>query len=321
VVEQDAGVLSTPFTELVGCEVPIQSAPMPGVAGPELVDACTGAGAMAMVGFPGLGAPAVAEALDRLVELAAGPVGLNVLMPFLDLDVVAEAAERAALVDFFNGPVDAELVALVHDHGALAGWQVGSVDDARAAEAAGCDVIVARGIEGGGHMYGERSLWTLLDEVVTAVRVPVLAAGGIGTAEHVALALDRGAAGVRVGTRLLATRESGAHPVYKQAVVAAGGDDTVLTDAFDVFWPDPEHRSARVLRSCLEAAAQLPEGEPVGTFVLGDGKRHSLPRYATPPPTPDFDGHVEAMALYAGRAADHVQGEEAAADVVRGLVP
>ena len=82
------------------------------------------------------------------------------------------------MVDFYHGAPDSGLVDLVHKHGALAGWQVGSLDDARAAEAAGCDLLVVRGVEGGGRMHGSESLWPLLSEVVESVTVPVLAAGG-----------------------------------------------------------------------------------------------------------------------------------------------
>ena len=247
-------MLHTRFTELVGCTVPVQLAPMGGVNSAELVTAVTGAGAMAMTSAPGQPAAMVAPMLDALTGDAAGPVGFNMLLTFLDREVVAVAAARCGLVDFYHGPVDASLVRIVHEGGALAGWQVGSLEEARAAVDAGCDLLVVRGTEGGGRMYGTSALWPLLAEVLDAVAVPVLAAGGIASGRLLAAALAAGADGVRMGTRLLATQESAAHARYKDAVVAARPDDTVLTDAFATGWPDPEAKHARVLRSSVDAA-------------------------------------------------------------------
>ena len=127
---------------------------MGAVSGPELVAAVTGAGAMAMTSFPMLPAPAAVEALERMLADAGGPIGVNLLVPTFELEVMVEVARRARLVDLYHGPVDEELVGVIKREGALAGWQVCSLDEARAAEAAGCDVVTVRGTEGGGRMHG-----------------------------------------------------------------------------------------------------------------------------------------------------------------------
>lgn len=95
----------------------------------------------------------------------------------------------------------------------------------------------------------------LLADVLEVVTVPVLAAGGIASARAMAAVLAAGAAGVRVGTRFAATQESGAHPDYLAALLAAPAEATVLTDAFSVGWTDATHR---VLRSAVAAAEALP---------------------------------------------------------------
>jgi len=125
------------------------------------------------------------------------------------------------IIDFFWADPDRSLVEIAHDNGVLAFWQVGSLEEARAAADAGCDVLVVQGTEAGGHVRGHSPLLPLLDSVLGQVDVPVLAAGGIGDGRAFAAMLDGGAAGVRLGTRFVATKESGAHPVYKQAVVDA----------------------------------------------------------------------------------------------------
>src|SRR3954449_10578449 len=141
--------MTSRFTEMVGCALPIQQAPMGGVASaPQLPIAVAAAGGMGMLS-------AVLQSAEQLVtvldELPAGAIGVNFLVPFLeDRDAVSVAAARMPLVDFFGGEPDPALVALVHAQGAFAEWQVGSVEEARAAVAAGCDLVVAQGIEGGG---------------------------------------------------------------------------------------------------------------------------------------------------------------------------
>src|SRR5207248_11032215 len=134
----------------------------------------------------------------------------------------------------FWGDPDAAVVARIHAGGALAFWQVGSREEALAAADADCDVVVAQGVEAGGHVRGTTPLLALLDHVVGQVDVPVVAAGGITTAERVAEVLAAGASAVRLGTRLLATTESAAHPDYLAALLAADGKDTELTTAFRV---------------------------------------------------------------------------------------
>ena len=306
--------MRTAFTDLIGCEVPIQLAPMGAMCTPELVRAVVGAGAMGMISMPGAPAPVVTEMLDTLGGQVPGPFGFNMLIPFLDPDIIDVAATRCRYVDFYHGHVDPALVERVHVGGALAGWQVGSVDEARAAADAGCDLIVTRGTEGGGRMHGDRSLWPLLSEVLDAVDVPVVASGGIANGRGLAAAIAAGAAGCRMGTRFVATPESGAHPAYKEAIVRARGDGTVLTDAFRTDWPDSE-ANARVLRSAMERNASLPDGATVATVQIGPSTL-DVPRFGFIAPPATAHGDIEAMALYAGESAGLIDAIVPAAEIV-----
>lgn len=301
--------ISTQFTELVGCEVPIQLAPMGGVSTPDLAAAVCGAGGLGMLASTN----DLPAEVDAVLAAAPGrPVGVNFLMPFFDRGLLEAVAHRVRLVEWFWGQPDPTLIALAHDAGALAAWQVGSRDEAVAAADAGCDVIVAQGTEAGGHVRGSIGLLPLLDAVLGAVRVPVVAAGGIGTGRGVAAVLAAGASAARIGTRLAATLESGAHPDYKQALVSAEAADTVLTDTFSVWWPDAPHR---VLRSAVDAARALDD-EQAGE-VGGGGQPLPVPRFAVVPPNLATRGHIEAMALYAGQSVTAVTAISPAADVIR----
>jgi NAD(P)H-dependent flavin oxidoreductase YrpB (nitropropane dioxygenase family) len=307
-------MLTTPFTTLVGCSVPVQQAGMGGVATPELAAAVANAGGLGMLGGVRLSAPFLTSALDQLRQQTRGCFGVNFLIPFLDRDCLEIAATRARVVEFFFGDPDAALVRTVHAGRALAAWQVGSVDEARAAVDAGCDFIVAQGVEAGGHVRGRIGLLPLLDEVLTVVKVPVVAAGGIGTSRGMAAALAAGASGVRVGTRFVAAVESAAHPQYKEALIQARSEETVLTEAFSANWPHAPHR---VLHSCVAAAGVLPDGV-VGEAKIG-GQMVAITRFMTPAPLRATTGRIEAMALYAGESVGAVRSVLPAAEILHEL--
>ena len=305
--------LATAFTELVGCQVPIQLAGMAGASTPELAAAVSNAGGLGMLTAS---AEDVQADVDAALAATAGkPVGLNFLMPFFDRGMLEAVVPRVRLVEWFWGQPDPVLVGIAHDAGALAAWQVGSRDEAVAAADAGCDLIVAQGVEAGGHVRGTIGLLPLLDAVLGAVEVPVVAAGGIGTGRGVAAVLAAGASAARIGTRLVATLESGAHPRYKQALVAAQAADTVLTEAFAIWWPDAPHR---VLRSAVQAAEALEDDE--AGQVLGPGEPVPIPRFAVVPPNRAAQGHIDAMALYAGQSVGAVTAIRPAAEVVREII-
>jgi nitronate monooxygenase len=149
------------------------------------------------------------------------------------------------------------------------------------------------------------------------VDVPVIAAGGLATARDLAAVLAFGADGARMGTRFVATVESGAHLVYKQAIVDATADETELVTDFSVMWPEGP-RPHRVLTKALEAARKV-EGETVGEMLVF-GERQPLPKFAVPPPTADSTGNVEAFAMYAGMSVGSIDSIEPAGKVVRSVV-
>jgi nitronate monooxygenase len=306
--------VETAFTRLVGCRHPIQQAGMGGVTTPQLAAAVTNAGGLGMVNLT-MGPADVRSSLDLLHGMTTGPVGANFLMPFLDVSAVDVAADECRLVEFFYGAPDRLLVDRVHAGGALAAWQVGSVEEARAAEAGGCDLVIAQGSSAGGHVRGTVDTLALLEAVLDACPLPVLAAGGIGTARALAGVLAAGAAGARVGTRFVAAAESAAHPLYVDALIRSGVEDTELTTAFSVMWPDAPHR---VLRSSLDAL-DAHQAEVVGETTVGTA-RVPLPRAAVTPPTRETTGAIEAMALYAGQSVHAVHQVSPAAEIVQELV-
>jgi nitronate monooxygenase len=310
-------MLETAFTRLVGCSVPIQLAGMGSILSPELAAAVSNAGALGQLTLVGIDLEEAERRLDRVSALTSKPIGINLLIPYLDRDILALAARKARVIDFFWGEPDPELIASVHAAGALASWQVGSTAEAIAAEAAGCDFIIAQGIEAGGHIRGTLGLLPLLSSVLDNVSVPVLAAGGIGNGRSIAAVLAAGAAGVRMGTRFIAATEANAHPDYVKALIGARAEDSVRTSKFHVqcaLCPSTHG----VLRQAIEAADSF-SGDYVAEIDI-DGGLQQIERFRGTPPFKGFRGHIEAMACYAGQSVGDVTRVQPAAEIVAELV-
>jgi nitronate monooxygenase len=313
VVEGKDVLVTTPFTELVGCELPIQLAGMGMVAGVDLAAAVTNAGGLGTIALHNLSPEELEAALKDLRERTGDrPFGVNFLVPMLNPACLEVAARLANVVEFFYGDPSSALVEQAKQHGALVVWQVGSAPEARQAVEAGADIVVAQGTEAGGHVRGTKSLNDVLPEVLDAVDVPVVAAGGIVDAAGVAAALRAGAHAVRVGTRFLAATEADVHPDYLAAVLAES--ETVLSETFSVGWPDAPHR---VLRSAVENALAL-DTDTVGEFRMPGGSM-PVPRLSSMPPTHAAAGNIRAMALYAGEGVGQVTRSQPAAEIVHEL--
>ncbi|GAA0928307.1 nitronate monooxygenase [Pseudonocardia zijingensis] len=309
-------MLSTRFTELVGCDVPIQQAPMGMIAPPRLALAVARAGGVGTVSAPiGVDADDLAAQLDRWVDPEAGVLGVNFITEQVDPAAVAVAAARVRVIDFFWSAPHPKLVDAAHEGGALVNWQVGSLPDAVLAVEAGADLVTVQGREAGGHVRGDTPLLPLLTSVLRAVDVPVLAAGAIAEPRALAAVLAAGASGARIGTRFVAAAESGAHPEYVLAVLAAGPESTEISDGFANCPMCATLPRVRVLRSAV-AAVDSFGGDVVGTVIAGDGEEPLPPRSGMPPHK-QVRGHVHAMALYAGSGVEHVSAVRPAADVVR----
>jgi len=228
------------------------------------------------------------------------------------VEVILEAGVPVFSVGLGNP--GAELVARCHARGMRVVAMATQVEDARALAAAGVDAVVAQGGEAGGHQSqftkarpgaGQVGTMVLVPEIVDALEVPVIAAGGIVDGRGLVAALALGAQGVLMGTRFLATRESSAVPVYKDAVLAAGSGDTTITDA-------ASGRYARVIRNAFTEEYAQSEAPVLpyawhtrATADLFQGARDSGdPRY---------------MGLWAGQASGRIQDLPSATEVVARL--
>jgi NAD(P)H-dependent flavin oxidoreductase YrpB (nitropropane dioxygenase family) len=246
-------LIHTPVCDLLRIRHPIVLGGMAGSTSVPLVAAVSNAGGLGTLGIARTPAEQIPKDIDAIRETTKGPFGVNFLL-FVAREPAIDAALNARPPVFSAAwaRADQDLRALfsrAHEAGSQVMYMAGTVPEALRAKAAGADVIVAQGTEGGGHV-GWMASMAVLPMIVDAVgSTPVLAAGGIADGRGLAAALALGAQGVLLGTRFLATKESPLHPNFKQAVLDSDGHDTVLTEIPDIaranVWPGAMARSRR----------------------------------------------------------------------------
>lgn len=332
---QDRTILRTPLCDMLGCELPVLLAGMGGVARWELAAAVAQAGGFAMLGMvredPALieaEVTALRAATDRRFAVNLIPAATDPLL--LDAQIGRCLDLGVDTFTFFWDVIPA-VVRRIKQAGGLVLHQVGSAGAARMAEDAGADVLIAQGVEAGGHVHGRSGAFALAETLLAEAGVPVVISGGISTGRGLAAALAAGAQGVQCGTAFLATAESFAHDYHKARVVAARGEETVLTDVFVLNWP--MGAAVRVIGNSVTQGlgnrllghdpARLPRE------VIAEDGGTPLMRFSTDSPMRHTTGDLEAMALYAGQGVGairdivpaaqrlHLMADEAAACLAR----
>lgn len=299
--------LHTPICDLLHCDYPVLQAGMGGVARAELVAAVVQAGGYGFLGMVREPPEMIAAEIRAVRARTGGLFGVNLIPSATDPDLFeAELAvcleNRVHSLCFFWDVVP-EAVAKAKAAGCLVLYQVGSVRDAEAAENAGADIIIAQGVEAGGHVRGTVSSLVLIPQIVHAVSIPVVASGGFASGESLIAALALGAQGIHCGTAFLATEESFAHSYHKRQVISAASEDTVYTDAFSINWPP--NSPVRVLRNCIteDLGFHLTGHNPDDIRRVEIAKEDDRPiyRYSTDSPLRNTTGNIEELALFAGQ--------------------
>ncbi len=312
--------MRTPVCELLGIDHPIVLAPMVDV--PRLAAAVSNAGALGMLTLTW--SADVAAVVRETAALTARPFGGNLILTsdhHTRLDAALEAGLR--IVSFMWGD-PGSYIKRVHDAGGIVLHTVGTAEEARRAVAAGVDVIVAQGLEAGGHVWGTIGTLPLVPTVVDAVApVPVIAAGGIADARGVAAVLALGAQAAWLGTRFLLAEEMPIHEDYRRRLIAAAETDPQwYTDLYEVGWPDAPHRALRNSTATVWEAAGRPPlaqrpraGEVIAHFASGG----PIVRYSTAAPMTGTTGEIEALSMWAGQGVALAKKSQPAADIVAEL--
>jgi len=313
--------LHRPICDLLGCEYPVVLAGMGGVARADLVAAVSEAGGFGFLGMVREPVSLIRAETARVRTQTSRDFGVNLIPAATDpglLDAqVAEciALEVPAVCLFWELSVG--IVRRLRQAGIIVICQVGSAEEAREAMMAGAHAVIAQGHEAGGHVRSVVSRDRLLSEVLGAVEIPVLAAGGVASGADLAAILARGADGAVIGTAFLATRESFAHDFHKRRIVEAREGDTVLTGAFHINWPIGA--PVRVLKNSVTRGER---GDPFtrDRVVIGEEQGRPIYLFSTDSPLQSMTGDFEAMALYASEAAARIADIPPAAERLAAIV-
>lgn len=221
--------MKTKITELLGCEYPIIQGGMAWVAEHKLASAVSNAGGVGLIA----GGSAPIDYLREQIRLCKAatdkPFGVNIMLMSPNAEDLAQLVidEKVPIVTTGAGN-PGKFIPAWKEAGIKVIPVIPSVALARRMEKAGADAVVAEGTESGGHI-GENTTMCLVPQVVDAVSIPVIAAGGIADGRGIAASFMLGAEGVQIGTRFLASDECQIHPMFKELVVKAKDTDNVVT--------------------------------------------------------------------------------------------
>jgi len=289
---------------------PVLLAPMGGVGSARLAACVANAGGMGSLALTWEKSQVAVEKVRLLKAKTTKPFFVNYVLSFPpdSLDAVLEAGVPAVS---FSWGQPATLAGRVHAHGAMVGIQVGTVDGAKQALDNQADFLICQGVEAGGHVQSTTPLSALLAQVVDlSGAVPIVAAGGLADGNDLHWALRHGADAIMLGTRFVATQESDAHPLYKQALVDARSEDSTYTLCFDGGWPYAAHR---VLRNdtlnAWESAGCPPVGQrPNEEQIVAKAEGGAvLKRYDDVPPAKSMEGNILDSCLYAGTGCGNIE--------------
>lgn len=217
------------LNELLGTEFPIIQGGMANIATGEFAAACSNAGALGMIATGGWDGARLRQEIRRAKELTDKPFGVNLMLMSPHADDIAQVIlEEGVRVVTTGAGNPGRYIPAWKEAGIKVMPVVAAAVLARRLERYGVDAFIAEGTESGGHV-GEMTTMALVPQVVDAVSVPVIAAGGIADGRQLAAAYALGAIGAQVGTCLLASAECPIHENYKQAILKAKDSDTVVT--------------------------------------------------------------------------------------------
>ena len=298
--------MKTRITELLGCEYPIIQGGMANIATGEFAAACSNAGALGIIGSGGMNAEKLLENIDKCDKLTDKPFGVNLMLMNPDTDVMAEVVARKHVKVVTTGAGSpGKYISMWKDAGITVIPVTASVMLAQRLIKDGADMIIAEGGESGGHV-GEMSTITLVPQMVDAVDVPVIAAGGIADGRSLVAALSLGAIGVQMGTCLLVSTECPIHENYKQRVVKAKDIDSEVTGM-------STGHPIRVIRNKMtrEYLKKEKEGAPfeeLEQMTLGALRKAVV------------EGDVMYGSVMAGQSAGLVKKEETCAEIIRDVM-
>ncbi len=298
--------MRTRITELLGIEYPIIQGGMAWVAEYHLAAAVSNAGGLGLIGTASAPAEWVREQIREAKKLTDKPFGINIMMisPYAD-EVAKVAVEEGVAVVTTGAGSPEKYVKMWKEAGIKVIPVVASVAMAKRMQRCGADALVAEGAEAGGHI-GENTTMVLVPQVVDAVEIPVIAAGGIADGRGIAAAFMLGAEGVQIGTRFVVTEEAQVHENYKECILKARDIDSRVTGR-STGHPVRALRN-KMTKEYLEKEQAGATFEELEHLTLG-GLRRAV-----------VDGDVQSGSVMAGQIAGMIKEKLTCQEVIQKLV-
>ena len=298
--------MKTQITELLGIEYPVIQGGMAWVADAQLAANVSKAGGIGFIGAANAPAEWVREQIHIARQITDKPFGVNVMLlsPHADEVAAVVAEEKVAAVTTGAGN-PAKYMEMWKNSGIRVIPVVASVALARMMEKCGADAVVAEGMESGGHI-GEQTTMSLVPQVVDAVSIPVIAAGGIGDGRGMAAAFMLGAQAVQIGTRFIVAKECNVHQAYKDRVIQARDIDSEVTGR-------STGHPVRSLRNQMTRKYQALEKEGAGFEELELLTLGALRKAVV-------DGDVKNGTVMAGQIAGLIKKEQTCSEIIKELM-
>lgn len=299
-------VIRTPICDLLGIEYPVFQGGMAYLGTGELAGAVSKAGGLGIIGAGNAPPAWVKEQIDKVRAVTGKPFGVNIMLlsPFVRDVVDTVIAERVPIVTTGAGN-PGQYVQEIKRAGIGFVPVVSAVALAKRMERTGADAVIAEGMESGGHI-GETTTMSLVPQVVDAVSIPVVAAGGIADGRGFAAALALGAQAIQMGTRFVCATECVAHPAYKSALIEAGDRSTIVTGG-------SAGRPIRSLKTRFSREYERLEAAGASARELDE---LGIGRYRAA----CIDGDVAGGTVLAGQIAGMIQEELPASEIIRRIV-
>jgi enoyl-[acyl-carrier protein] reductase II len=218
------------ITDLFGIEYPIIQAGMVWVSGWKLASAVSNCGGLGLIGSGSMKTDILREHIQKCRAATDKPFGVNIPLLRKDAaDLINVVREENVKIIFSSAGHPGKFIELMKKNNSIVVHVIASLKYAFKAESVGCDAVVGEGVEAGGHNGADEiTSFCLIPQIVDALKIPVIAAGGIVDGRGIAASLALGAEGVQIGTRFAVTEESSAHENYKRKIVEAQDKDTIL---------------------------------------------------------------------------------------------
>ena len=298
--------MKTRITELLGTEAPIIQGGMAWVAEWHLAAAVSNAGGLGIIGAASAPAEIVREQIRKVKELTDKPFGVNIMLLNPNAPEVAKVViEEGVKVVTTGAGSPAKFMADWKAAGVKVIPVVASVAMAVMMERAGADAVVAEGAEAGGHI-GSTNTMSLVPQVVDAVNIPVIAAGGIADGRGMAAAFMLGAEGIQMGTRFVAAEESIVHENFKKKLCKATDIDSVVT-GLSTGHPIRVLRN-KMTKEYLKLEAEGAAFEELEKLTLGSLRKAVM------------DGDIDNGSLMSGQIAGLIKDVKSCKEIISGIV-